>query len=190
MMPRRRGQSSRREGWTAGAPAVLTALVLALLLAAAPAHAGRKLGARVVVDRGFGAPVTGELIAVKADSILLLDDSRVDQSVEVAHIRSVTIPRSSKAAMGGILGFLAGAGAGYLVGYAAAVASGACPDCEAPLQGLGGGFYGCLLGVGLGASIGSAAGRDVVIPLGGLSRPDLAAQLKRLRKYARVAGPL
>lgn len=189
-----RERGSRATEWTAGGmaggPAILTALLLSLLLAGVPAQAGQRLGARVVVDLGFGVPVKGELIAVRPDSLLILDNSRVDRSIEVAHIRSVSIPKSSKAGIGGILGLIAGAGGGYLVGYTAAVASGACPDCEAPLQGLTGGVLGCLVGVGIGASIGSAAGRDVVIPLGGLSRPELTVQLKKLRKYARVVGPL
>jgi hypothetical protein len=170
---------------------IAVALAAIMLLAAGPAQAERRSGAKVVVDTGLGyTTVKGELIAVRPDSILLLDGSGVDRSIDVAHVRSVTVVKRSKAGVGGILGFLAGASGGYLVGYASAVASGACPDCEAPLQGLTGGFLGCLVGLGLGASVGSAAGRDVVIPLGGLSRAELTTQLKKLRKYARVSGPL
>jgi hypothetical protein len=167
------------------------ALAAIMLLAAGPAQAGRRSGAKVVVDTGLGyTTVKGELIAVRPDSLLLLDGSGADRSIDVAHVRSVRVVKTSKAGIGGILGLLAGASGGYLVGYSAAVASGACPDCEAPLTGFAGGFFGCFIGLGLGAALGSAAGRDVVIPLGGLSRAELTTQLKKLRKYARVSMPL
>jgi hypothetical protein len=175
----------------AGAPAVLLALTAILLLAATPIQAKGRSGAKVVVDTGLGyTTIKGELIAVRPDSLLLLDGSGADRSIDVAQVRSVTVVKTSKAGIGGILGLLAGVGGGYLVGYTAAVASGACPDCEAPLSGFAGGFFGCFIGLGAGASLGSAAGRDVVIPLGGLSRTELTTQLKKLRKYARVSMPL
>jgi hypothetical protein len=169
----------------------LAALAAIMLLAAGPAQAERRSGAKVVVDTGLGyTTIKGELIAVRPDSLLLLDSSGADRSIDVAHVRSVTVIKTSKAGIGGILGLLAGAGGGYLTGYSAAVASGACPDCEAPLTGFACGFFGSFIGLGLGAALGSAAGRDVVIPLGGLSRPELTVQLKKLRRYARVSVPL
>jgi hypothetical protein len=55
---------------------------------------------------------------------------------------------------------------------------------------MGVGFIGIWIGAGIGGIIGTSAGRDIVIPLGGLSRSDLTVQLKKLRRYARVAEPL
>ena len=73
---------------------------------------------------------------------------------------------------------------------AASAASGACPDCEAPLAGYGLGVMGGLVGLGAGAAIGGAAGRDVVVSLDVKTAAERTAGLRKLRRYARVASPL
>lgn len=169
---------------------VIAALAVLLLIVSIPARAGRR-GGKVVVETGLShVPIKGELIAVKSDSLLILDDLGADTSVQLAYVRSVRVVRSSKGGIGAMLGLVVGAAGGYFGGYSAAVASGACPDCEAPLSGYGLGILGGLVGLGAGAVIGSAAGRDIEIPLGGLSKPEMTVQLKKLRRYARIAEPL
>ena len=162
-------------------------LALALALIAAPAEAaGGRRGASIIITTKLRGEVAGELIAVKPDAILVLDASSADVSVDMADIHSVRIVKRSKAAVGGLLGLVVGVAGGYLGGIAAATASGACPDCEAPLAGYGFGFIGGFLGMGVGAMIGGAAGRDVTIMLDAASGPPPAAGLRRLRALARV----
>jgi hypothetical protein len=180
MIPLRKGK----------ARAVAAVLIVATALAAVPAGAGQRKGARVMIAMRAGGPVEGELIAVKPSSLLIVDPSGGDRSLALADIRSVTVIRRSKAGIGGTVGLVAGAVGGYFIGYASAVASGACPDCEAPLSGYGIGFLGGLFGLAIGVAVGGASGRDVVVPLGGLSEAGQAAQLKKLRQYARVVSPL
>jgi hypothetical protein len=175
-----------------GKKAVVAGLVLAaaLFVAATPAEARARRGATVVITTKAGSQISGELIAVKRDSLLILDRSGTDRSLDLTDLRSVKVFRRSKGGVGGLLGLVAGAAGGYLGGFASAAASGACPDCEAPLSGYLFGVIGGVLGLGVGAMIGEAAGGDVVISLQGQPEPSLQTRLRTLRKYARVGSPL
>jgi hypothetical protein len=179
---------NERRGSRRGPLAV--ALVMVLTLSALPVRAAGRRGANVVVRTGLGySTIEGELIAVKPASLLVLGPLGADVAIDIAHVRSVEILRPSRGGLGATVGLIAGAAGGYLIGYSSAADSWATRD-HGGLAGIGFGVLGGLLGLGAGAVIGSAAGRDVVIPFGGLSRSDLTVQLKKLRRYARVAEPL
>ncbi len=165
-------------------------LALSAILAGTEAMGRERRGATVIVTLKQWSQASGELIAVKPASILLLESSGRDLSIELAELRSVRVLKKSKAGAGAFFGLVVGAAGGYFGGYASAVASGACPDCEAPLSGYMFGIISGLIGLGVGGMIGDAAGRDVVIPIGGQTGPELAVQVRKLRQYARVSLPL
>ncbi len=97
--------------------AKLTACGLAAFFLFAPARlsAKQRRGAALIVTKLDGALVSGELIAVRPDSLLLLSDSR-DLSIPLAEVQIVRIVRRSRiwpyAGIGGAIGL---AGVGFLV---------------------------------------------------------------------------
>ena len=87
-------------------------LVLFFLFSPAGARADERRGAELVVTRLDGSRVSGELIAVKPGSLLLLAPGGTDASVDLTAIRSVRIVRKSQAGpFAGVAG-----GAGFLTG--------------------------------------------------------------------------
>lgn len=140
----------------------------------------------VVVALKKGGDQAGELVTVRPDALALLDPSGLDLTIDPAEVRSVRVVRSSKGGVGGMIGLVIGAAGGYLGG----LASGGCPSCEVPLASYGLGVLGGLVGLGAGAVIGGAAGRDVVVSLDVETGPERMSQLRKLRRYARVASPL
>lgn len=173
--------------WGRRVSVLLSALVLAV--SSADAAQGRR-GATVVVALKHGGDRSGELVAVRTSSLVMVDPEGLDATIDLCEARSVRIVRASKGGLGGLLGIVAGAAVGYLGGFAASAASGACPDCEAPLAGYGLGVLGGFVGLGVGALIGGSAGRDIFIPLDARAEPERSAQLRKLHRYARIATPL
>jgi hypothetical protein len=96
----------------------LVATVLAFLILILPGalSARERRGANLVVVQKDGQTVKGELIAVKSDSLLLLNPAGMDESVDIAGIRSIRIVIKSKGGTGFLIGFLAGAIGGGCVG--------------------------------------------------------------------------
>jgi hypothetical protein len=166
----------------------VAAIGLALLLLSLPTwlSARERRGANLVVTLKDGQQIKGELIAVKPDSLLLLDSAGADQSVDLAGIRSVRIVRRSKALLGAACGLLAG-----LVGTAIFASGQEEPDD--PLEAIGEGMevagaavaYGGI-GLGLGIGGGLLAGKDKTIQLEGKSESDRARALADLRGRARI----
>jgi hypothetical protein len=123
---------------------IATALVVWILVIPRGLAAGGRRGANLVVTRLDGTRVSGELIAVKPASLLLLAGS-ASASVELTDIKSVRILRPSKA---GLFAGLAGA-AGFIGGALAGLK--AWHDEEDQLA------YGAIAGLYLGA-IGAVSG--------------------------------
>jgi hypothetical protein len=96
----------------------VAAIGLAFLLLSLPTllSARERRGANLVVVQKDGQTVKGELIAVKSDSLLLLNPAGMDESVDIAGIRSIRIVIKSKGGTGFLIGFLAGAIGGGCVG--------------------------------------------------------------------------
>jgi hypothetical protein len=97
---------------------VAAALVAVVLTLPAGLSAKAKRGATLVVTRLDGTQVSGELIAVKPDTLLLLNAGAADLSVPFGDIHSVRIVRRSKIGKGVLYGFLAGALGGAVWGAA------------------------------------------------------------------------
>ncbi|MEN6560083.1 MAG: hypothetical protein ABFD52_04830 [Acidobacteriota bacterium] len=163
------------------AAAVLPSLMLVL---PGSLSARERRGAAIVITFKDGQSVSGELKAVKPDSLLLFVGK--DETVDLAGIRSVRIVRRSRALLGAVCGFVAGV-AGTVI-YASAQ-----KEVEDPWTGLWQGigvigagvvFIGSGTGVGIGAGL--LAGKDKTIRLEGRSEPEVARALAYLRRKARI----
>ncbi len=164
-------------------PRRLMASVLIVSLISLPwaLSAKGKQGADLIVVLKDGSQVSGELIAVKQGSLVLLSHAGKDESVAVAEISAVTVAKSSKAGKGALTGLLVGGIGGGVAGAAIPTDSG-----YKALAIIGGalifGGIGALIGFGLGA----AAGSDETIEFRGLSEAEVNQVLARLRNMARM----
>jgi hypothetical protein len=147
-------------------------------------EAGTKQGAMIVVQKNDGRQIQGELIAVRKDSLVLLDsESGIDAAVAVEEIEIVHILKGPKTGIGAVSGFLVGGA----VGAAAAGKNSDCGGCPHSIgRNLLGGVLVGGLGALIGALIGSTAGDNEIIILRGLSREERDVELGRLRLKARI----
>ena len=158
----------------------LIAAVLAFLILVLPAtlSARERRGANLVVALKDGHKVTGELIAVKQDSLLLLGLDGKDESVVVADIAIIRIVRRSKAWRGLLYGFVPGA-----IGGAILASQGM--DDMGVLGGIIGGLVvGAASGL-VGFAAGAGAGLDSEISLSGLHESAVSKILAKLNRQAR-----
>jgi hypothetical protein len=99
---------------------ILAALPLLLIvtgLAQAPLSAAKREGAQVIVDLKEGERFSGELIAVRTDSLLILDGSGQDRTCELGAVARLTLgPRRHRAFKAALVGGLAGAVVGATIG--------------------------------------------------------------------------
>lgn len=161
----------------------LTAITLLLVLFSLPAPllARERRGANLVIALKDGHHVTGELIAVKRDSLLLLGLDGKDESVGVADIAIIRIVRRSKAWQGLLYGFVPGAVGGAIL------ASRGHNDAGVLKLVIGGLVVGAASGL-VGFAAGAGAGLDSEISFAGM--PESAANkiLARLSRQAREPG--
>ncbi len=167
----------------AGLRKLATCLLVAMLvLLPALLPAKERRGAEVTIAWKSGLQVSGELIAVRQDSLLLVNRVGQDVSVKLAEISSVTVLRKAHGGTGFLVGFLAGAAAGAALGYGRN--KGDPSDQHLAALGLGV-LFGALGGL-VGAGIGTAAGRDITIVFKGLSEAEVQKAAARLRGMARM----
>jgi len=143
-------------------------------------YAKERRGAKLSVWKIGGQKIKGELIAVKEDSLLLLEsESGADVSVNIKDIDWIRFVKKSK--------FWTGAGIGFPIGAFAAVIIGAsmelAPEAEGYLRGIA--VFGGI-GALLGAIIGSLAGTDETIQIEGMADSEIQEALDKLCKKARV----
>jgi hypothetical protein len=159
---------------------IAPALIILLLFIPANVSAKERRGANLIVTRLDGSQVSGELIAVKSDSLLLLSYGR-DESIDLADIKTVRIVKKSLAGKGALYGFLAGAAGGAGVGLAMGRTD--MLEEKTPLVlGVLGGAIGALSGL----LVGSMAGVDSSFTVAGKPETVVAAYWDKLRAHARV----
>lgn len=159
-------------------------LVFSILLLSGNLYAKKK-GAKLAIQKTDGQKIKGELIAVKKDSLLLLEqESGADVSVDIRNIEMVKI-KKSKTLLGASLGFLAGVGVGALgttVGWE--IWSWAPKDTKTKYRIMAWvGTFSGLLGAWIGAVIGGAS---KTIQFDEKSGSEIQEILEQLRKKARV----
>lgn len=157
--------------------AKLAACGLAALFLFAPAglSAKERRGAGLIVTRLDGTQASGELIAVRPDSLLLLSDSR-DLSIPLAEVQIVRIVRRSRvwpyAGIGGAVGL---AGMGLLMAQ-----GGGDSDYGTEYTLLGGG-----IGVLAGVIAGFVKGVDPVFAVAGRPQAEIARYWVKLSAHSR-----
>jgi hypothetical protein len=163
---------------------IVCALAVSLLVLPADLVAKQKRGATLLITKLDGTQVSGELIAVKPETLLLLVGGAMDLSVPLVDIQTVRIVRKSRSgAAAGI-----GAAAGFIGG--AAIVLGGFDSLEGPFESRAQGV--AIVGVitaGLGALagllVGSAAGADSTFTAAGQPEAILADYWSKLRAYSR-----
>jgi hypothetical protein len=119
--------------------------------------------------------IKGELIAVKENSLLLLDSRGVDSSVDINELYAIRIAKKSKALIGFCIGFVAPAASWAAMGA----------NIDDGLYAL----YSVIIGFPsavLGAIIGGRLSRDNIYLIAGKSDEEIKEILEDLRKKARV----
>jgi hypothetical protein len=169
-------------------------LVFSVLSLSMPLTAKKRRGANLIVQKTDGTQRRGELIAVKQNSLLLLDRYfGNDVTVNIADISTVRIERKSLAREGAFLGFFIGAGSGIIIG----VKEGKKDKEEAGekafllswLFDFSFVVYGLLFGLGgliIGGILGKLASTDTNIKFEGKTDVEIKAMLEKLRKKARI----
>jgi hypothetical protein len=168
-------------GTKSAGPAVIAFAVAALLAAPGGLSAKERKGADLVVTKLDGTLVSGELIAVRPDSLVLLAISGADVSVGSAEISSVRIVRPSKIGTGALWGGLGGVLAGGILG---GLASNDLDSLGALGIVIWGSVFGAIGGLG-GLGIGTLMSVDTVVPFAGEPEETVRARLEKLRGYSR-----
>jgi hypothetical protein len=163
-------------------------LVLSLLLLSIPLTAKEKKGADLMVRKTDGTEVRGELIAVKENSVVLMDgNSGADVTVGVDDISLIKIVKKSKALQDAGLLFLVFCGTGLVLGSLASKEKSGFDILSDSEVFIGLGFLLGLITGGIGAVAGSLAGKDETIQIKRGSDPRLKSLiLQDLRKKARI----
>jgi hypothetical protein len=160
-------------------------LVLSILLLSGNTFAKDREGADVIIQKKDESQIRGELIAVKEDSLFLIDrELGTDVSADIGDIQVIKIVRRSRALVGGIAGLSLGGVIGFLIGYPKGKKSGFVyrkPEAGGIGAAIGGGLC-ALVGVGIGAAVGA----DKTIKFEGKSDAEIQEILDKLRKKARV----
>ena len=157
-------------------------LVFSLLALSGNLYAKKK-GAELAVEETDGQQVRGELIAVKQNSLLLLDSEAADVSIDVSKIKNITIVKKSKVFLGAGLGLLIGAVAGAVIGKS--IEEGHDIPVVGPTAGAG--IIGGVAAGVIGGLIGASAGKDNTIQIEGKSDSEIKEILESLRKKSRVS---
>lgn len=142
-----------------------------------------RTGADLLITLKDGSKYRGELIAVRPDSLLLLDHrTKKNETAAVADIATVRVVRRSKAWQGFLFGLVPGAAGGAALG--AHASAGDNPELGAFAGGL---VIGGIAGL-VGLAAGFAAGLDTEIAFAGLPEGERIRILARLDRRAREPG--
>ena len=159
---------------------IASALVVWILVMPRGLEAGGRRGANLVITRLDGTRVSGELVAVKPESLLLLTDNAIDASVDLSDIKSVRIMRRSQA---GLFAGIAGA-AGFVGGALAGLTAWDGEEGQAAYGLIAGLCYGAI-GALSGLIVGEAHGIDSSFTVVGQREEILAGYWKKLAALSR-----
>ena len=160
----------------------VTTIGLALMFFSLPTllSAQEKRGANLVIMLKDGIQVTGELIAAKSDSLILLDHvTGKEGSAAIAEISVIKIVRKSKALPAFLMGFVSGAAGG--AAWGAHASHGDNPE----LLAFGGGLLGGSVAGLVGLAAGFGMGLDTEIDFAGLPETEKSRVLAKLSRQAR-----
>jgi|GEM_PF-3507900 len=164
---------------------------LVFLAAAVPAEAaGERSGARVVVERVSGGLIEGELIAVRAQALVVADTvSMASSDISLGDVFRVKIIRKTRLlkglGLGSLFGGVIGGSGTFGYGAAAGYYGGDWQLFTPEDMFLGGAVYGVAFGLIVGALAAYNSGLDLEYAWRSLSSGERERALKKLRKLSR-----
>jgi len=161
------------------------ALALSMLALPGALSARERRGAEIAVSLKDGRTVSGELIAVRPDALLLLARTGRDESVERADIATLRVFKRGSTARGFLYGNLAGAAGGALIGYTLFPHINEYPEMSAIQLGIVGAILGGFVGVV--TQSGTGRGREIVIA--GRPEAEVERVWAKLNRLARERSP-
>jgi len=162
-------------------------LVFSLLAISGNLLAKERRGAKLIITKKDGQLIEGELIAVKPNSLLLLNTEGKDVSVDIADIRIIRVVKKSKFLLGAGLGILVGGGLATLIALPLSARAEGWEWFGG--EGLTGGefaLYGIIAGLIIGGFFGASAGTGETIQIEGMPPKTIEFYLAKLRKKARI----
>ncbi len=136
----------------------------------------KKRGAELLIKKKNGFAFKGELIAVKENSLLLLQDGVDDVSFDIRDIETIRIVKKSQVLLRALLGIPVGFIMGGMAGHIS----------DEQFGGLAGAVIGIPIGVLSGGIAGAVAGKDKTIQIEGMTDSEIREALDKLRKKARI----
>jgi hypothetical protein len=167
-------------------------LISIILLLSGNMFAKERKGAELIIQKTDGTQVRGELIAVKENSILLLEwELGADVSVVINETSTIKIVKKQNTAMWGGIGSLFGLITGAAIGSSISIEKRAfmgadITEVNRAYNTLMGMVAGGVLGFAAGALTGAATGTDKTIRIEGRSETEIQEILEQLRKKARI----
>ena len=145
-------------------------------------------GAKIAVDKIDGQKVLGELIAVKEDSLVLLDaETDYDVTIPLRDVKTITLRKKSWMFELGVLGALSGAAAQGIIQKTDRRTHGSiAADDDIATHGQTSFLTWAAIAGGAGALIGAVFGVDKKFQMEGKSDAEINEVLETLRKKARV----
>ena len=164
-------------------------LVFSILALFGNLNAKENKGAELVIQKRYGQKVKGELITVKPKSLLLMDsESGADVSVHINDVSYIKIVKKSDVGFGVVMGILAGAGTGAIIGFAADKSNefpfGPPDDAKSQVASFA--IIGGLVGALGGGLTGALSSRPEKYKIAGQSPEGINSILAYLRSKARV----
>ena len=177
-------------------------LVFSLMMLSVNLYAKERQGATLIIQRksdqvkntrlegtpwetSYRTGIKGELIAVKQNSLLLLDTEGKDVSVDIEEIKVIRVVKKLGVEWGALAGLLGGALAGaFYVGMFALILRASWGEASS-LMAKGGGI-GAPIGAIIGGIVGARAGMDKEIQIEGKSDIEIQKTMDKLRKKARI----
>ena len=159
-------------------------LAFSLVMLSANLYAKERRGAKLIVTKLDGQLIKGELIAVKPNSLLLLDTEGKDVSVDIADIKVIRT-KKSQVVIGALVGLLASgvwtAGKPAFVGIAFKASVGEILSVWLPEWGKV-----ALFGAIVGAILGELFKVRKKIKIEGMTDLEIKEAMDKLRKKARI----
>jgi hypothetical protein len=169
-------------------------LVFSLLFLSGNMFAQEKQGALILVSKVDGQLIKGELVAVKQNSLLLLDSNlNLDVNVDIGEIDQIEVIRKDKGAViGGSI-----VGGALLGGIIAGSRESKFPEKDNPLEEAISSLYrtaetgvnaiiGIVGGILVGTLVGVGLSSNQVFMIEGSSNTEIDFILKKLHKKARI----
>ncbi len=177
-------------------------LVFSLTVLPTSLDAKRK-GAHLLITKKDGQKMSGELIAVKKSTLLLLDSkTKIDISINVREIKSIIVGKKSKiiqgmgggAAVGGMIGMIIGAtkkieengGETPVFLFILFPLLFILPSAERTANMVNGSLIGVGVGLLIGTSFGVVAEKNRHIQIEGMTDLEIQKALDKLRNKARI----